>query len=606
MKYVLIVLLFFHFSVNAQTPCVNGFAGSYPCENVDLIQHILPADIGGAQTNEVWGWTDPLDNKEYLILGSSTGTYFFDLSDPFNPLLLGRLPTHTVNSAWRTLRTHLNYVFVCSEASGHGMQVFDLTRLRNVLSPPEIFTEDAHYAGFGNCHTLAICEDVGFAYACGTDTYSGGLHIVNIQNPLNPVIAGGYDLNGYTHESQVVVYNGPDLDYSGQTIAFCFNGNVDLPLTVVNVTDPTDASTISLSTYPNKRYCHQGWLTYDSAYLLLDDELDEYYQLVDSLHTILWDMHDLDAPLYMGFHVGGTSIDHNQIVVGNLDYQSNYSAGLSILDVSQIADSSLRRVAYFDHYPANDNRVFQGEWMSYPYFESGLIPVTDIYNGVFLLKPNFIEVVAPELVCTNETLSMNLILKDGFPGPYIISFDGLLNGMTPIYNLNAIEAPAVLSISMEDTEGFSGILNFQISVQGLFHNYSTAVSILFVEPMTWYADVDSDGFGDELVALLTCIPPPGYVAIFGDCDSSNPLAYPGASGTLDGIDNNCNNVIDDDEIAFCADLNGDHIINVTDIQILMGDLDCVGNDCLADLNNDGVTGLNDLIILISDFGEECP
>ncbi len=606
MKYLVIVLVFCHFCVHAQIPCVDGYAGGYPCENVDLMYHIGPTDIGGAQTNEVWGWTDPLDNKEYLLLGTSTGVYFYDLSIPTSPSLLGRLPTHTINSAWRTLRTYMNHVFICSEAAGHGMQVFDLTRLRNVVNPPEIFTEDAHYASFGKCHTLAICEETGFAYACGTDTYSGGIHIVNIQNPMMPVIAGGYDSNGYTHESLVVVYDGPDQDYAGQTIAFCFNGNVELPFTIVNVTDPTDATTISTSTYPNKRYCHQGWLTSDGAYMVIDDELDEYYQLVDSTHTILWDMHNLDAPVYMGFHIGGTSIDHNQIIVGNLDFQSNYTAGLSILDVTNIADTSLNRVAFFDHYPVNDNRVFQGEWMSYPFFDSGVVPVTDLYNGAFILKPNFIEVVAPELVCSNEPLIMNLNLKDGFIGPYDITIIGLPDGITAVYNLDGIAAPAELTISFNGTFGFVGNLDFEVTLQGLHHHYSRNVSVLFADPIPFYADDDGDGFGDELNVILTCVPAEGYAAVFGDCNTTNPTVYPDAPGTLDGIDNNCNNVIDVDEMAFCADLNADLIINVSDIQILMGDLNCTGDECLADLNNDGMTGLSDLLILIADFGEECP
>ena len=264
MKQLLsLILVLRAFATFSQTPCENGYAGVYPCQNVDLLYHIPPESIGGATTNEVWGWTDPLDGKEYVLLGTSTGVSFYDIQIPTAPVYLGRLPTHTFNSIWRTLRTYNNYVFVGSEASGHGLQVFDLTRLRDVANPPETFTEDAYYGGFGKCHTLVISEETGYLYACGTNTYSGGLHIVNIQDPLAPVIAGGYDLNGYTHEAQVMVYNGPDADYTGHTIAFCYNGSNSQPLTIVDVTDPTDATTISTTAYPQQHYCHQGWLTED-------------------------------------------------------------------------------------------------------------------------------------------------------------------------------------------------------------------------------------------------------------------------------------------------------------------------------------------------------
>ena len=191
MRLVILLLFLFPASFMAQTLCEDGYAGEYPCQNVDLLAHVAPETIGGASTNEVWGWTDPLDGTEYALLGMSTGVGFFDLSTPTQPIYLGRLPSHTSNSLWRTLRTYQNYLFVGSEASGHGLQVFDLTLLRNVINPPLVFAETAHYNQFGKCHSLVIDENSGYLFACGTNTYSGGLHVVNIQNPLAPVIAGG-------------------------------------------------------------------------------------------------------------------------------------------------------------------------------------------------------------------------------------------------------------------------------------------------------------------------------------------------------------------------------------------------------------------------------
>lgn len=602
---LLFVLLCSQINVSAQTPCENGYAGPYPCDNIDLIAHVTTADIDGSTTNEVWGWTDALDSTEYVILGASTGVYFFDISNPISPVKLGKLPTHSFNSTWRTFRIYQNYLFVCSEASNHGMQVFDLTRLRNVASPPEIFTEDAHYSGFSNCHTLAICEETGYAYACGTNTYAGGLHIVNIQNPLVPVIAGGYDLNGYTHESLVMVYNGPDEDYTGHTVAFCFNGQVELPVTIVDVTDPTDASTISLSTYPDKRYCHQGWLTEDGGYMLIDDELDEYYGFVDSLHTIIFDVHDLDNPAYMGFHVGGTTIDHNQIVKGNLVFQSNYTNGLDVLDVSEIADTILSPVAYFDHFPNNDNKVFQGEWMSYPFFESGIIPVTDIYNGMFLLQPDLMKISGSATSCSHDPLSLALFVEQGFQGPYSLTVDGLPPGASFEFSPPSGEGEFG-TITLTGLDALSGLHTFQFTVEGSYFDFEEDWSVDLETPSVWYADADADGFGIATDSLLSCLPPIGYVDQPGDCDPADPGIYPGAPGTADCIDNNCNGDIDGWENPDCFDLDGDHVITTNDVQIFMGNFNCSGSDCLADFNQSGSTDITDLIMLISDFGETCP
>ena len=118
------------------TPCVDGFAGIYPCDQVDFMSHLTPGEVGGGEMNDIWGWTDPLDGKEYALLGRTTGTAFIDITDPNNPVYLGNLPTHTVSSLWRDIKVYADHAFIVSEASGHGMQVFDLTQLRNVPNPP--------------------------------------------------------------------------------------------------------------------------------------------------------------------------------------------------------------------------------------------------------------------------------------------------------------------------------------------------------------------------------------------------------------------------------------------------------------------------------------
>ena len=114
----------------------------------------IPIDILGglgAEGNDSWGWTDPETGKEYALVATTTGCAFVDMSDPNNPVLLGRLPTATTNSIWRDVKTYSHYALIVSEAPGHGMQVFDLNRLKNVENIPETFTEDARYTGFGNC-----------------------------------------------------------------------------------------------------------------------------------------------------------------------------------------------------------------------------------------------------------------------------------------------------------------------------------------------------------------------------------------------------------------------------------------------------------------------
>ena len=129
-------------------PCVGGMAGIYPCDNVDLLSRMTLSEIGANpnndNTSDIWGWVSPVTGKEYALVAVSNGLAFVDISTPEAPVYLGMLPTHTTNSLWRDVETMDNYCFVGSEASGHGLQVFDLLQLDNVTTPTS-FTSTADH-----------------------------------------------------------------------------------------------------------------------------------------------------------------------------------------------------------------------------------------------------------------------------------------------------------------------------------------------------------------------------------------------------------------------------------------------------------------------------
>lgn len=370
-------------STSGQIPCANGVAGGYPCSNVDLLSFMPRNEVGGSDMNDIWGWVDPVDGTEYVLLGRVNGTAFIDISDPINPVFVANLPTATNNSTWRDIKVFANHAFIVSEADDHGMQVVDLTQLGNIQNPPQIIEADALYNGWGDAHNIAINESTGRAYGVGTNTFDGGLHILDINDPLNPTLIGSFEEDGYTHDAQVVSYIGPDPEYQGKEIAFCCNENT---ITIVDVTDATDATLISSTGYANSRYTHQGWLTEDHHFFISNDELDEEEIGVNTT-SFIWDVSDLSAPELIGTFVAETgAVDHNMYVHDDLIYQSNYRAGLRILDTEGIADGQLEEVAFFDVYPSNDIALMNGTWSNYPYFPSGIIAVSHIEEGLFLLE----------------------------------------------------------------------------------------------------------------------------------------------------------------------------------------------------------------------------
>ncbi|MFV1885586.1 MAG: choice-of-anchor B family protein [Balneola sp.] len=142
------------------------------------------------------------------------------------------------------------------------------------------------------------------------------------------------------------------------------------------------------------QYSHQGWLTEDHSYFIMNDELDEA-NLGRETKTYIWNIEDLENPQFVGHYTHSTSsIDHNLYIKDGIIYQSNYTSGLQVLKMENLANAELSRIAYFDTKPgtgsvSQGSGGFSGAWSSYPFFESGIIVVSDIEDGLFVLKPDF-------------------------------------------------------------------------------------------------------------------------------------------------------------------------------------------------------------------------
>ena len=355
--------------------------GEYACSGIDLRQRMTLAEMQGTTGNDIWGWVDTLSGKEYALMGMSNGTAFVDVSDPDNPVYLGILPTQTVNSAWRDIKVYADHAFVVADGAGaHGMQVFDLTRLRGLVAP-ETFSPELVYGDFSNAHNLAINETTGYAYAVGTNTCTEGLHMIDIGTPTNPMFAGCHSAFE-VHDAQCVSYLGPDADHLNSEI--CANSAKDR-VEIVDVTDKFSPVTISEEIYPQLGFVHQAWLTENHQFLLVDDEFDELnFDVPTRTHVI--DVTDLDAPAYVfTYEATTTAIDHNLYVVGNRVFQANYTSGLRVLEFGDLANSELTEIAFFDTFPDNDDPIFDGAWSVYPFFPSGTIIVSDVSNGLFVL-----------------------------------------------------------------------------------------------------------------------------------------------------------------------------------------------------------------------------
>ena len=378
--------------------CEDGLVnGLFPCEGVDMISMVSTDDLAhdrGANLNDVWGWTDPETGKEYVLAGRTDGSSFIDISNPANPVVVGQImrTDGSPGAWWRDIKTYQNHAYIVADGSGdHGMQVFDLTRLRDVdpADMPVDFEPDMTYHGVASSHNIIINEESGYGYAVGSNSGAqgcgGGLHVLDLRDPGNPTFVGCYinpDYRG-VHDAQCVNYRGSDADYLGHEVCLSSNGRA---LVLADMTDKDNMTTISVAEYPNTAYTHQGWLSEDHNYFYMNDELDEMNRLVDGTRTLIWDMRDLDEPVLVNeYYASNGASDHNLYVKGNLMYQSNYQSGLRILDITDPENPV--EVASFDTAPYADNvEGFAGSWSNYPYFKSGVIVVSSQAEGIFILK----------------------------------------------------------------------------------------------------------------------------------------------------------------------------------------------------------------------------
>jgi len=202
---------------------------------------------------------------------------------------------------------------------------------------------------------------------------------------MNPVNEGCFkdpsSNRGYVHDAQCINYDGPDNRYEGREI--CFGYNEDM-VVIMDVTNKDDIQVVSTLEYQNPGYVHQGWLTEDRKQIMINDETDS-----GPLRIIVADVADLRNPRVLNyFESDNNAIDHNLFVKGNYMYHAQYSFGLAIYNLDDVANGNLDRVAHFDTYKNNDSHSFVGAWSTYPYFRDGKVLISSIGEGLFVVKPN--------------------------------------------------------------------------------------------------------------------------------------------------------------------------------------------------------------------------
>jgi len=388
---------------HTSAPCISNSSSGFACQNVSLHAHLSLSQLrpSSARGNDVWGFTDLNTGREYAIMGLQNGVAIVDVTDPQTPEQVA----YAMGSAttWRDIKVYQRYdatakrwrayAYVSADAIDDFLMLLDLSNLPNGIervgyssdfrAAHNAYLVNADYA-FG----LAETSDTPVLSIAGAGISGGRNRLYSLAQPRSPqlqsVSTGGYahDVGSFPiRDSRKNTQCVNAASASACQVVADFNENT---IDIWDVTDPISPRMLSSRNYPNASYVHSGWWSEDGRYLFAHDEMDESNVGVNTTVRV-FDMNNLAAPVLAGSWVGPTrAIDHNGFVKGNRYYVSNYTAGLTVLDLT--TPTAPQRVGYFDTYPASNQVGYSGAWGAYPFFPSGTIAVGDIQSGLYLLR----------------------------------------------------------------------------------------------------------------------------------------------------------------------------------------------------------------------------
>ncbi len=384
--------------------CVQGQAGQFPCRNVDFQAQITLAQFSSRPVSaaNVWGFVDLNDNREYAVIGLSNGTAVVDVTDPANPREVATIPGN--DSSWREVKIYQEFhaptnrfrafAYVTTEAAGSGVQVISLGGLPNTvtLATTLVDTSRQHTDYISNIDyatNRALPGAQAYLWLAGSNLGNGSWRVYSLANAAQPqFIRQAPAGTQYVHDST-------SLRITDARTTQCERGDnpceiyVDFNENTVDLWDVSDKAQpvmLSSATYSDANYTHSGWPSADQRHIFVHDELEEIRRgLFTQIYTL--NVEDLRNPFIVASYQGpDTTTDHNGYTKGSLLYVSHYRRGLVIFDASM--PEQLREIGHFDTFlsPAANAAGFDGAWGVYPFLPSGTVVISDINNGLFVLR----------------------------------------------------------------------------------------------------------------------------------------------------------------------------------------------------------------------------
>lgn len=365
---------------------ITSYAFSQSISNMILMGNKHEFTTGGTPSGwhyaSCWGYVS--GGREYAIIGHYAGTTVYDVTNPSNIINKGTISGPGSFYNYREMKTYSHYLYIVSEG-GQGVQIVDLQYLPDSIH----FVRSYVFPGYTRSHSIS--QDGRFLYCNGGTYNNGGVFILDLLDPENPVKRGQWGIR-YIHDSFI----------KNDTIfgAAISSGH----LVLLDARNKDSIKFIREFTYPGA-VTHNAWTTDDRRILITTDE-------GGSNHAKIWDISNISTQVQLAdiTPYDGASMVHNAYVRGNLLYLAHYRAGVIVYNIQN--PSAPVEIGHYDTYPGVNNTVYQGCWNVYPFLPSGNIIASDISTGLYILK------LGTTGINENNNSVDNYTLMQNFPNPF--------------------------------------------------------------------------------------------------------------------------------------------------------------------------------------------
>ena len=344
---------------NDTTLPINGFGGAY-------------SDVEGLEVNGV----------EYAIIGSTMGAHIIDIST-VNPVEVAFLE----GAAGGNYITHRDYhidgnlLFAVCDQGTSSLQIFDLSDLPNQVNT----LYDSNEFSITS-HNVFVDNESDLLYLCSNTSMSNStaLRVLDVSDPtspfelvnMSPWISNCHDI--YVENDTAWINSGSQGYYVMHIDA--------MPTMLGNLDD-----------YPVQGGNHSGWwVPENDIYVFADETHGSPLKVVETS-----DLTDMQVLSTLSSGTDPNCIPHNLMIRDNLVFVSYYHDGLQVFDISSPSEPNL--VAWYDTHLQDSYSGYQGAWGVHSALPSGKVLISDMKNGLHVLKltPDESE------FCPNESIEWN-------------------------------------------------------------------------------------------------------------------------------------------------------------------------------------------------------